>query len=124
MSNRMLPIGFIPPCLPTKASTPPSGALWLHEIKHDGFRVIARKDGTKVRLYSRPGNDLTYRFPLIAETVAGLPSRSCVIDGEAVACGDDVDLIELDGADLRREPLEVRKATLVSVRQRPSAAFG
>jgi bifunctional non-homologous end joining protein LigD len=120
----MLPIGFIPPCLPTKASTTPSGALWLHEIKHDGFRVIARKDGTKVRLYSRPGNDLTYRFPLIAETVAGLPSRSCVIDGEAVACGDDVDLIELDGADLRREPLEVRKATLVSVRQRPSAAFG
>jgi len=85
----MLPIGFIPPCLPTKASTPPSGALWLHEIKHDGFRVIARKDGTKVRLYSRPGNDLTYRFPLIAETVAGLPSRSCVIDGETVACGDD-----------------------------------
>jgi hypothetical protein len=42
----------------TKTSTPPSGALWLHEIKHDGFRVIARKDGTKVRLYSRPGNDL------------------------------------------------------------------
>jgi bifunctional non-homologous end joining protein LigD len=123
MSDRVLPIGFIPLCLPTKAATP-SGALWLHEIKHDGFRVIARKDGTKVRLYSRPGNDLTDRFPLIAETVAGLPSRSCVIDGEAVACGDDVDLIELDGADLRREPLEVRKATLVSVRQRPSAAFG
>ena len=89
-----------------------------------------------MRLYSRPGNDLTYRFPLIAETVAGLPSRSCVIDGEAVACGDDgkpsfdvlrnrrhdasvflyaFDLIELDGADLRREPLEVRKATLISV---------
>ena len=76
MSNRVLPIGFIPPCLPTKAATPPSGALWLHEIKHDGFRVIARKDGTKVRLYSRPGNDLTYRFPLIAETVAGLPWRT------------------------------------------------
>jgi ATP dependent DNA ligase domain len=37
----------------------------LHEIKHDGFRVIARKDGPRVRLYSRPGNDLTHRFPLI-----------------------------------------------------------
>jgi bifunctional non-homologous end joining protein LigD len=36
----------------------------LHEIKHDGFRVIARKDGARVRLYSRPGNDLTDRFPL------------------------------------------------------------
>jgi ATP-dependent DNA ligase len=35
----------------------------LHEIKHDGFRIIARKDGDRVRLYSRPGNDLTRRFP-------------------------------------------------------------
>ena len=59
-----LPLGFVPPCLPTKAPQPPSGEAWLHEIKHDGFRVIARKDGDRVRLYSRPGNDLTYRFPL------------------------------------------------------------
>jgi ATP dependent DNA ligase domain len=59
------PPSFIPPCLPTKAPHPPTGEAWLHEIKHDGFRVIARKDGGKVRLYSRPGNDLTYRFPLI-----------------------------------------------------------
>ena len=48
-----LPPGFVPPCLPTKAPRPPSGELWLHEIKHDGFRVIARKDGDRVRLYSR-----------------------------------------------------------------------
>ena len=54
-----LPAGFVPPCLPTKAQEPPSGEAWLHEIKHDGFRVIARKDGNRVRLYSRPGNDLT-----------------------------------------------------------------
>jgi ATP-dependent DNA ligase len=84
-----LPGGFIPPCLPTKAHQPPSGPLWWHEIKHDGFRVIARKDGAKVRLYSRPGNDLTYRFPLIVETLARLRPRSCMIDGEAVACDDD-----------------------------------
>jgi ATP-dependent DNA ligase len=45
-----LPAGFIPPCLPIKAPKPPSGALWLHEIKHDGFRVIARKEGERVRL--------------------------------------------------------------------------
>jgi ATP-dependent DNA ligase len=51
---RTLPAGFVPPCLPMKAPKPPSGALWLHEIKHDGFRVIARKDGARVRL-SRPG---------------------------------------------------------------------
>jgi bifunctional non-homologous end joining protein LigD len=83
-----LPRGFVPPCLPTKASQPPGGDTWLHEIKHDGFRVIARKDGERVRLYSRPGNDLTYRFPLIVEALARLRSRSCIIDGEAVACDD------------------------------------
>jgi hypothetical protein len=49
-----LPPGFVPPCLPTKALQPPTGALWLHEIKHDGFRVIARKDGVRVKLYSWP----------------------------------------------------------------------
>src|SRR6476659_1604260 len=58
---RTLPAGFIQPCLPTKAAQLPSGALWLHEIKHDGFRVIARKQEARVRLYSRPGNDLTCR---------------------------------------------------------------
>ena len=81
-----LPRGFIAPCLPTKALQPPSGDAWLHEIKHDGFRVIARKDGDRVRLYSRLGNDLTYRFPLIVEALTSLRSRSCIIDGEAVAC--------------------------------------
>jgi bifunctional non-homologous end joining protein LigD len=133
---RTLPSGFIPPCLPTKAPRPPSGAMWLHEIKHDGFRVIARKDGARVKLYSRPGNDLTWRFSLIVEAVGRLRSRSCIIDGEAVACDDNgvssfdrirhrdhddcvflyaFDLIELNGDDLRRDPLVVRKATLASV---------
>ena len=70
-------------------SLPPRPPLWLHEIKHDGFRVIACKDGGHVRLYSRPGNDLTKRFPLIVETLARLRCKSCVIDGEAVACGAD-----------------------------------
>ena len=55
------------------------------EIKHDGFRVIARKKSKRVRLYSRPGNDLTHRFPLITEALARLRSRSCIIDGEAGA---------------------------------------
>ena len=82
MLQRTLPAGFILPCLPTKIDKLPSGSQWLHEIKHDGFRVIARKDGPRVRLYSRPGNDLTRRFPLIVETLARLRSRSCIIDGE------------------------------------------
>jgi ATP dependent DNA ligase domain len=105
--------------------------LWLHEIKHDGFRVIARRDGERVRLYSRPGNDLTNRFPLIVEAIARLPP--CTLDGEAVACDDRgvpsfnlllhrkrdghvflyaFDVIELRGKDLRREPLEQRKVDL------------
>jgi ATP-dependent DNA ligase len=52
-------------------------------------RIIARKKGSQVRLYSRPGNDLTHRFPLIVEALARLRSRSCIIDGEAVACDDN-----------------------------------
>jgi bifunctional non-homologous end joining protein LigD len=89
MLQLTLPAGFIAPCLPTKTDKLPSGRHWLHEIKHDGFRVIARKNGARVRLYSRPGNDLTRRFPLIVETLARLRSRSCIIDGEAVACDDN-----------------------------------
>jgi bifunctional non-homologous end joining protein LigD len=146
MLQRTFPAGFIAPCLPTKTDTLPSGDLWLHEIKHDGFRVIARKNGERVRLYSRPGNDLTYRFPLIVEALARLRSRSCIIDGEAVCCADDgvprfdriryrrhdasvflyaFDLIELNGDDLRRDPLQVRKATLASVlaKTRPGIRF-
>ena len=73
----------------TKTDKLPSGGQWLHEIKHDGFRVIARKDGLRVRLYSRPGNDLTRRFPLIVDALARPRSRSCIIDGEAVACDDN-----------------------------------
>jgi bifunctional non-homologous end joining protein LigD len=89
MSSRALPAGFIAPCLPTSAPEPPSGEGWLHEIKHDGFLVIARKSDKGVRLYSRSGNDLTDRIPPIVEALARLRPRSCIIDGEAVACGED-----------------------------------
>src|SRR6478672_11606501 len=89
MLQRTLPAGFIVPCLPTKTDKLPSGDLWLHEIKHDGFRIIARKDGDRVRLYSRPGNDMTRRFPLIVDVLARLRSRSCIVDGEAVACDEN-----------------------------------
>jgi bifunctional non-homologous end joining protein LigD len=81
----MLQRTFRPPCLPIKTTRLPFGGQWLHEIKHDGFRIIARKDGPRVRLYSRPGNDMTRRFPLIVDALARLRSRSCIIDGEAVA---------------------------------------
>jgi ATP-dependent DNA ligase len=126
-----LPTGFIHPCLPMVAPRPPSGPDWLHEIKLEGFRIIARKSLSRVNLYNRAGNDLTNRFPLIVEAMARLPS--CTIDGEAVACDDHgnpsfdllwrrtrddrvflyvFDLIELSGDDRRRDPLEVRKVDL------------
>src|SRR5262252_10420746 len=89
MLQRPLPAGFIAPCLPTKTDKLPCGRQWLHEIKHDGFRIIARKTGAQVRLYSRPGNDLTRRFPLFVEALVRLRSRSCVIDCEAVACNNN-----------------------------------
>jgi hypothetical protein len=50
---------------------------------------IARKNGQRVKLYSRPGNDLTPRFPQIVGALARLRPRCCIIDGEAVACGED-----------------------------------
>ena len=93
LPSRALPAGFIAPCLPTSAPQPPSGEAWLHEIKHDGFRVIARKEGKQVTLYSRPGNDLTERFPLIVEALARLRSRSCIIDGEAAHRGRPRDFL-------------------------------
>src|SRR5262245_1985714 len=94
------------------------------------------RDPAGVRLLTRRGNDWTDRFPLIAAAAGALKVRSCLLDGEAVACEQDgmpsfdrlryrradgavflfaFDLIELDGRDLRHEPLEVRKATLASV---------
>jgi hypothetical protein len=72
--------------LPELARVP---GQWLHEIKHDGFRIIARKSNGRVRLYSRPGNDFTRRFPLIVEALERLRSRSCIVDGEVIACDDN-----------------------------------
>ena len=86
---RTLPTGFIAPCLPTKTDKLPSGGQWLHEIKHDGFRIIARKNGARVRLYSRPGKDLARRFPLIVETLARMRSHSCIM--QAWPCGPQAD---------------------------------
>jgi ATP-dependent DNA ligase len=127
LPTRRLPPGFIEPCLPSPAERPPTGPDWVHEIKHDGYRLMARRDPVSVgiRLLTRNGHDWASRYPLIVQAVRTLKARSCLIDGEAVCCNDrsndqDVvliafDLLELDGTDLRREPLEVRKETLASL---------
>ena len=133
------PIPRFEPCLPRPAKEPPAGPGWIHEIKHDGFRIIARRDAAGVRFITRNGYDLASRFPLAATAIAVLPVRSCVVDGEAIAVDENglsvfdliryrrqdhavtlcaFDLIELDGEDLRREPIEVRKRTLKGLLRR------
>jgi bifunctional non-homologous end joining protein LigD len=137
-------LGIIEPCLPSPAKAPPSGPGWLHEIKHDGMRILARRDGAGVRLITRHGNDFTARFPLAVEAVSALSARSFLLDGEAIVTnerglavfdlirhkrhGDDAvliafDLIELDGEDLRRTPIEQRKRTLAKLVRRPHAGI-
>jgi bifunctional non-homologous end joining protein LigD len=131
--------GLIEPCLPSSAKAPPPGSDWLHEIKHDGFRILALRDAAGVQLYTRNGNDFTKRFLLVVAAVAVLPVRSCVIDGEAIVSYDSglavIDLIralarqplgcalrlrpEVDGEDLRRLPIEQCKRTLASLPHEP-----
>ena len=128
--------GFIEPCLPSPADKPPSGSNWIYEIKHDGYRLMARRDPVGIRLVTRRGNDWTIRYPLVVEAVNHLKVRSRLIDGEVVCCDEQglatfqllrhrrnepqaflyaFDLLELNGDDLRREPIEVRKAILASI---------
>ena len=129
-------LGIIEPCLPSPAKAPPSGPGWLHEIKHDGFRILAQRDSAGVQLITRAGNDFSGRFPFIAMAVGKLPVRSCLIDGEAIVCDAKglavfdlirrhgtiasavhcaFDLLELDGDDLHREPIEKRKELLADL---------
>jgi bifunctional non-homologous end joining protein LigD len=110
-------------------------------MKHDGFRILARRDSAGVRLITRHGNDFTARFPLVASAVAALPARSCLIDGEAIVCDENglavfelirghgsktsavlcaFDLLELDGRDLRRRPIEERKGLLAKLLHDPN----
>ncbi|MGA8699717.1 MAG: hypothetical protein WB689_39000 [Xanthobacteraceae bacterium] len=139
MRNRNA-VGFVEPCLPSPAKAPPSGPGWLHEIKHDGFRIMARRDDAGVRLFTRNGNDFTARFPLAVAAIAALPGRSFLIDGEAICTNESglavfelirrarngsaavlcaFDLIEFDGADLRRAPIEHRKQKLARLVRTP-----
>jgi bifunctional non-homologous end joining protein LigD len=65
-----LPGGFIEPCLPTLGYAVPVGPQWVHEIKHDGFRFLARRNGDRVRVFSRHGKDWTDKVPAIVEAMA------------------------------------------------------
>jgi ATP dependent DNA ligase domain len=61
------PSGFIALCLPSKAGRQPSGPLWVHEIKHDGYRLLVRRDGGRIRCFTRNGHDWADLFPAIVD---------------------------------------------------------
>lgn len=130
---------FIPPALAEMAAAPPSGENFIHEIKFDGYRIQARLDHGQTMLKTRNGLDWTPRFQPVAIAVAALPAETALIDGEIVVEDDNgvssfsalqavlkgerrgafvyhaFDLLHLDGRDLRREPLTVRKAALAEL---------
>jgi bifunctional non-homologous end joining protein LigD len=84
-----LAIDFVPPCIPTRAAKPPAGPDWVHEIKHDGYRLQVRREGDVVRLFTRNGYDWSARYPAISVTATLLRAWSFTLDGEAVVCGSD-----------------------------------
>lgn len=90
--------GFIPSCQPSRVARPPSGPLWVHEIKHDGYRLMVRRDGARVRCFTRGGHDWADRFPAVVDHLIqrkatnGPParrdrrlSRSCTGDHPAMS---------------------------------------
>jgi ATP-dependent DNA ligase len=77
------------PCIPTRATKVPAGPDWLHEIKHDGYRLIVQRDGARVQLFTRRGYDWSDRFPRIIEAALKSSQKHFVIDGEAVILGVD-----------------------------------
>jgi bifunctional non-homologous end joining protein LigD len=130
---------FIEPMKPRLLDEPPSTGDWIYELKFDGIRAIAVKDGDKVRLLSRNGNELRSRFPEIADAIKELPLKECVIDGEVVALDEEgrssfqllqaletegrkdpvlfyvFDLLQLNGRSLIKLPLTQRKELLTKI---------
>jgi bifunctional non-homologous end joining protein LigD len=136
-----MPASFSP-ALCTLVDEAPAGDEWIHEIKFDGYRIVARVDGGRVRLLSRNGKDWTTRFQSVANAVAKLPVSRALLDGEVCvverdgttsfqalqnALGEDeargvtyfvFDLIHLDGYDLSAVPLLERKKLLAKLLSR------
>jgi bifunctional non-homologous end joining protein LigD len=130
---------FVAPELASSSDTPPSGQGWVHELKLDGYRIQARKDGERVQLLTRTGLDWTHRMRTIAQQVGTLSAESAVLDGEVVVLAENgttnfadlqaafqegekkplsyfaFDLLHLNGHNLRGLPLVERKEILASV---------
>ena len=120
---------FVEPELATLDTEVPTGRSWLHEAKYDGYRIIARKAGDDVTLFSRSGLDWTVRFPAIAQALRTFPAEIALIDGEVAfvlpsgmtsfkSLQEHIDtpnpairyfvfdLLSLDGKDRRKKPLK------------------
>ncbi len=136
---------MLEPCIPPRGAKVPAGPDWIHEIKHDGYRLIVVRDGARVRLFTRNGYDWSHRYPLIVEAALQNRTTSFVIDGEAVLLGVDgisdfnalhsrkhddqvmlyaFDILALEGDDLRKLPLHLRKTNLARLlARRPEGIF-
>jgi len=133
--STLAPAAFIDPCLPSRAERAPVADGWVHEIKHDGFRLQIHAHGSRVRLFTMTGVDWSERYPWIVQDVARLGVRA-IIDAECCCDGDKgitdfdrlmarvydssayayaFDLLALDGGDMRRQPLSERKALLAKL---------
>lgn len=141
---RALAAGDVQVQLATLAAKAPVGTGWVHEIKLDGYRILAEVSGGKAVLRSRRGNDWTRRFRAAASALEALPARTALLDGEIVlfdekgrsdfqrlqnALGEGgadravycaFDLLFLDGRDLRDLPLKDRKAALKTLLEKAS----
>jgi len=135
-------VNSLSPQLLSRTSTPPNGEDWIHEIKYDGFRLMARLDSGRAMLVSRPGAHWTARLPEIAEALRSLPAESCSLDGELVYLTEEgfpdfdalqratrksesvrlyyqvFDLLDLDGRDLTGLSLLERKQQLAALLKR------
>jgi bifunctional non-homologous end joining protein LigD len=127
---------FLPPQLAQQSTTPPIDAGWLHELKLDGYRIQARKDGDNIQLLTRTGLDWTHRMQTIAAQLNSLPAETAILDGELVVLAPNgttsfadlqaafqegvkkpltyfaFDLLHLNGHNLRGLPLVERKKLL------------
>jgi bifunctional non-homologous end joining protein LigD len=136
--RKKLPDSFEPQ-LATLVDAPPGRGKWIHELKFDGYRIVARVERGKARLFSRNGKDWTSRFPEIARAVAQIPVRTALIDGEIVALAANgasnfrhlqealssarteplvyqvFDLLHLDGYDMTAVAQSARKTTLAQL---------
>jgi bifunctional non-homologous end joining protein LigD len=126
---------FIKPQLATSVDQPPPRAGWIHEVKHDGYRSLLVIERRKARAYTRNGFDWSERYPGITKAAAELGCRSAIIDGEVIVQNEQgvsdfealnsairwhpqslilcvFDLLQLNGKDLRDQPLLERRAKL------------